>query len=517
MKRALDWAGYVGLAGLAVLAILNWTRSPLLTGPRGPWLWWGLLIAGVVLVVASAFVHLGDFRSVLRGRTARYGLNTAVMVVLLLGITVLAQAMSYRHSARQDLTENRRHSLSPQTIEVLKALKSDVNAVAFFRSDQPGKRVAEDLFKQYARYGGNRFTWRVVDPDREPGLAKRYAIESYGTIVLETKERSEKVTDAEEEKLTNGLVKLTREGKRIVYVLQGHGERELGNTDRPGFSEAKTAMERANYEVKPLVLARQDQVPDDAAVVVLPGPRTELLPPELDALDKYLGGNGKLLAMLDPAIVGGVQVEGVKRLLVRYGFELGENLVIELNPVGRMFGIGPEVPIVQQYEAHPITRDLAGITTLFPVTRSVGNAKTPPSGVNVQPLARTSPESWGETDRASLQAGQVKPDPQDPKGPLSVAAVATREKARLVVVGTSNLAANQFLNLQGNRDFFLNTVSWLAEQEDLISIRPKDSKQSPIFLTSQQAQMVFLVPVVVVPGLVLVGGVLTFIRRRADK
>lgn len=515
MRRALDWIGYLGLAALAALAILNWTRSPLLTGPRGAWLWWGLLIAGVVLVLASAVVHLGDVRSALRARTARYGLNTAVMVVLLLGIIGLVEAMSYRHNARLDLTENRRHSLAPQTIEVLKTLKSDVNAVAFFRSDQPGKRVAEDLLKQYARFGGGRFSWKVVDPDREPGLAKRYAIESYGTIVLETKERSEKVQDAEEEKLTNGLVKLTREGKRVVYVLQGHGERELGNTDRPGFSEAKAAMERANYEVKPLVLARQDKVPDDAAVVVLPGPRTELLPPELDALDKYLTGNGKLLAMLDPGIVGGVQVEGIKRLLNRYGFELGDNLVIELNPVGRMFGIGPEVPIVQQYEGHPITRDLAGITTLFPVTRSVGSAKTPPTGVSVQPLARTSPESWGETDRASLQAGQVKPDPNDPKGPLSVAAVATRDKARLVVVGTSNLAANQFINLQGNRDFFLNTVSWLAEQEDLLSIRPKDSKQSPIFLTSQQAQMVFLVPVVFVPGLVLVGGVLTFMRRRA--
>jgi ABC-type uncharacterized transport system involved in gliding motility auxiliary subunit len=517
MKRALDWAGYVGLAALAVLLALNWTRSPLLTGPRGPWLWWGLLVAGVVLVLASAVVHLGDFRLALGRRTARYGLNTAIMVVLLLCVIGLVEAMSYRHNARLDLTENRRHSLSPQTIEVLKALKQDVNAIAFYRSDQPGKRVAEDLFKQYARYGGSRFSWRVVDPDREPGMARRYAVESYGTIVLETKDRSEKVTDAEEEKLTNGLVKLTREGKRVVYVLQGHGERELGNTDRPGFSEAKAAMERSNYEVKPLVLARQDKVPADAAVLVLPGPRTELLPPELDALDKYLGGHGKLLAMLDPAIMGGVQVEGLKRLLARYGFELGDNLIIELNPLGRLFGIGPEVPIVQQYESHPITRDLAGISTLFPIARSVGNAKAPPTGISVQPLARTSPESWGETDRASLQAGQVKPDPADPKGPLGVAAVATREKARLVVVGTSNLAANQFINLQGNRDFFLNTVSWLAEQEDLISIRPRDSKQSPIFLTSQQAQMVFLVPVVVVPGLVLVGGVLTFLRRRADK
>ena len=137
--------------------------------------------------------------------------------------------------------------------------------------------------------------------------------------------------------------------------------------------------------------------------------------------------------------------------------------------------------------------------------------------MTVQPLARTSPDSWGETDRASLQAGQVKPDPQDPKGPLGVAAVATKDKARLVVLGTSNLAANQFINLQGNRDFFLNTVSWLAEQEDQISIRPKDARQTPVFLTSQQAQAAFLVPVILVPGLLLTAGIVTVVRRPPTK
>jgi ABC-type uncharacterized transport system involved in gliding motility auxiliary subunit len=137
--------------------------------------------------------------------------------------------------------------------------------------------------------------------------------------------------------------------------------------------------------------------------------------------------------------------------------------------------------------------------------------------MQVQPLARTSAESWGETDRASLQQGQVRPDPQDPRGPLPVAAVATRDKSRIVVYGSSNLAANQFLNLQGNRDFFLNTVSWLAEEEDQISVRPKDVRQTPVFLTSQQAQAVFAIPVLVLPGIVLVGGIVTAVRRRAAK
>src|SRR5262245_26559831 len=316
MKRYLDWAGYVGLAALAALAILNWTRPPFMTGARATWIWWILLVGGLVLVLVSLFGVMRGSGG-LRTRTARYGLNTAVAVLLLLGVVGFVEAVSYRHNARLDLTENKRHSLSPQTFQLLRGLKTDINAVAFFRSDQPGKRVAEDLFKQYARYAGGKFTWRVVDPDREPGLARRYGVESYGTVVLETKERSEKVTDAEEEKLTNGLVKLTRQGKRVIYVVQGHGEHEITNTDRPGFSEAKTAMERANYEVRPLALARQDKVPDDASVVIIPGPRTELLPPELDALDKYIGGNGKVRAMIDPTTLGGAQVEGLKRLSAR--------------------------------------------------------------------------------------------------------------------------------------------------------------------------------------------------------
>jgi ABC-type uncharacterized transport system involved in gliding motility auxiliary subunit len=506
MKRFGDWALYAGIAVLAAAFLL-----PFALPAQAQYRWW-LLAAGVLLAVASFLVRIGDYKSVVTHRNTRYGLNTVVTVLLVLGVVGFVEAISARHSARLDLTENRRNSLSPQTIQLLKALKTDVHAVGFFRTDQPGKRVAEDLFKQYARHAGDKFTWKVVDPDRDPNLARRYAVESYGTVVLETKTKSEKITDAEEEKLTNGLVKVTREGKRAIYLVQGHGEHEINNTERSGFSEAKGALERANYEVKPLTLAREGKVPDDAAVVILAGPRTDLFPPEIDALDAYLGKNGKLLVMVNP-----FQNEGLKKWLVKYGFELGDNLIVEPNPIGRLFGIGPEVPIVQQYESHAITRDMGGVTTLFPLTRSVAQAKAPAQGLTVQLLARTSPQSWGETNRDALQRGEAQPDPQDPRGPLAVAAVATKDKARIVTYGTSSLAANQFLNLQGNRDFFLNTVSWLAEEEDQISIRPKDVRQSPVFLTAQQGQAVFLLPVVVLPALVLGGGIVAVVRRRSSK
>jgi ABC-type uncharacterized transport system involved in gliding motility auxiliary subunit len=509
VRRLADVAFYLGLLALAAAVV-----QPFALPNQGRF-WRPLVVAGIVLVVVSVLPWLAGARQKIGARTMSYGLNAVVSILLVLGVVGFVEALSARHTKRFDLTENKRRSLSPQTVSVLRGLKTDVNVVGFFRSDQPGKRVAEDLFKQYAGFANKKLTWKIVDPDSDPALARRYGIEAYGTIVLETKARSEKVLDAEEEKLTNGLLKVTREGKRTIYVVQGHGEHEIGNTDRAGFSEAKGALEKSNYDVKPLALARATAIPDDAAVIVLPGPRTDLFPPEIDALDAYLGKGGKILAMVDPPFPAKMQDATIKRFLGRWGVDLGDNLVVELSPIGRLFGIGPEVPIIQQYEPHAITRDLAGITTLFPLTRTVMPLKTLPTGVNVQPLAKTSPESWGETDRQALEQGTAKPDPQDPKGPLPVASVVTKDKARIVVYGTSNLATNQFLNVQGNRDFFLNTVSWLAEEEDQITVRPKDTKQTPIFLSAQQGRVVALLPLVVLPGLVLAGGIVALIRRRS--
>jgi ABC-type uncharacterized transport system involved in gliding motility auxiliary subunit len=463
-------------------------------------------------------------------------------VLLALGVVVLASALSLRYSTRWDLTENRRHSLSPQTIKLLQNLEAPVEAIAFFRSDTQGRGTAEDLLKQYASYSGGKFTWRLEDPDRAPGLARRYGVETYGTVVLERGARSEKVLDADEERLTNGLVKVSRDAKPVVYVLKGHGEADVASTDRGGLSEAKGQLERANYQVKELTLAREAKVPDDATVLLVPGPKADLFPQELEAIDAYLKRGGGALVMLTP-----FQANGLGTYLANYGVTVDDDLVVEVNPIGRLFGVGPEVPVVTQYENHPITRDLGNLMTLFPLTRSLGAEAKPAGGVTVQPLALTSPQSWGETDRAALQKGEAKPDPQDKRGPLPVAAAvdlraepkpdeAARPgemgkraddgagagaqkpaRARIVVVGTANLATNQFFGAEGNRDFFLNAVSWLAEQEDQLSVRPKEPTRQPIILTSAQSQLVFWLPVVVLPLAVMLVGIGVVIQRRRAK
>jgi ABC-type uncharacterized transport system involved in gliding motility auxiliary subunit len=537
--------GFPAAAACLVAALALWRLVPWLTRLR-----WALVIAGGLLLLVSLALNAGSLRAASGRRTARYGAGAAVLIVLALGVAVLANALSVRHNARWDLTENRRQSLSPQSIKVLGALAEPVEAIAFFRGDTPGRRTAEDLLKLYASFSSGKFTWRMEDPDRSPGLAQRYGVDTYGTVILErgsktgdkVAAKSEKVLDADEERITNGLLKLTREAKRVIYLLKGHGESDPANTERPGFSQAKDQMEKANYEVKDITLARDPTVPADAAMVIVAGPKTDLLPPELAALDSFIGRGGKAFFMLAP-----FQADGLRKYLARYGFEVGDDLVVELNPIGRAFGLGPEVPVVTQYEAHPITRDLSGLMTLFPLSRSIDVTKTPPKGTTVQALARTSAQSWGETDKNALQRGEAKPDPQDKPGPLSVAAVATVDaatpapaaatpgspappaapkdgeaadaakkpaKARLVVIGTANLASNQFLGAQGNRDFFLNVVSWLAEDESQISVRARDTKSNPIVLSPPQAELVLWLPVAILPGAVVLAGIVAVVSRR---
>jgi ABC-type uncharacterized transport system involved in gliding motility auxiliary subunit len=501
LKKPGTWVAIAGVASLlAAGALLVWR-------PEWEKTRVALALVGAVFILGSLYGGFKELRAVLARRSTRYGFNALLMILFLLGIIALVEAISSRHSYRLDLTENRRHSLAPQTIKLLQNLTVNVEATGFFRADQPGKRLAEDLFKQYASRSRGKFTWQIMDPDRNPGLAKRYGVEAYGTVVLDTKTKSEKVLDPEEEKLTNALVKVTREGKRLVYVMKGHGEHEISNTDRPGFSEAKAAMERANYEVRDLLLVREPKIPDDAALVIVPGPRNDPLPAELEALDAHIARGGKVFFMVNP-----FQAGGLKAFLAKYGIALGDDLVIDR--LSRAFGGDFVMPAVFQYEPHPITKEFGSTLTFFPLVRSVDVQPKPPKGVNAQVLARSGPGSWAETSQSELDSGAVKQDATDRAGPVPVAAVATADatkapegkenvKARIVVFGTSNLAANQFLNVQGNRDLFLNTVSWLAEEEDLIAIRPKDLRQTPVVLTATQGQLIFWISVVALPVAVM--------------
>jgi ABC-type uncharacterized transport system involved in gliding motility auxiliary subunit len=260
----------------------------------------------------------------------------------------------------------------------------------------------------------------------------------------------------------------------------------------------------------------------------------------LEALSTFLGRGGHLLVMIDPETVPGL-VAFVKR----YGLEVGNDVVIETNPLGRLVGGDYLMPVVIAYERHEITKDMGNVMTMFPLVRSVQVAKDLPQGITAQGLAMTSAESWAETDLKALHEGRTASfdADSDRRGPITIAAVATinagkagsagtstsssaesteqpdKEKsahaARLVVFGDSEFANNSLFPVQGNGNLFLNTVSWLAEEEDLIAIRPrKGGGSGPVMLTAAQAPLIFWLPVVFLPLAVFASGAVVFMRRK---
>jgi ABC-type uncharacterized transport system involved in gliding motility auxiliary subunit len=457
------------------------------------------------------------------GRNLRFGTNLAIAALVVLVIITLVEAISSRHSHRFDLTANKRYSLSPQSQQLLAGLPQPVKAVAFYQDTQAGRESAKDLLDQYAYYG-KQFTYEFIDPDRNPGLAKHYGITSYGTIVLESGDKDDKVLVADEENLTNGLLKVMREGKKVVYFLEGHGEHSINNSERDGYAEAKRAIESQNYLVKSLNLLTEGKIPDDAAILIVAGPRKDLLDPEFAEITRFIERGGKVMFLVDPE-----GPPGLPKFLGDYGIQVVEGVVVDL--VSRLFGGDFLMPVISTYEQHPITKNFE-VASFFPVALSVKTTDKMPEGVSAQVLAKTSPNSWLKRDMEELKSelrSEGRPllnEHLDEKGPVPVAVVATvtlrrdgssdkePKKARIVVVGDSDFASNNYLNLSGNRDLFLNTVSWLAEEENLIAIRPKESGSFFTPVTANQERLVFWLSMIVLPAVVVGSGVATYIWRR---
>jgi ABC-type uncharacterized transport system involved in gliding motility auxiliary subunit len=482
---------------------------------------WGLVPvgAGLALVALAALLARRRVGASLASRSTRLGLGAGAAVLAVLAVVVFAGALSARHHVRWDLSAGNKHSLAPQSRQVLSKLEEPVAAYAFFREDQAGRQQAEALLDQYA-YASRRFTYRFVNPDRDPALANRYQVKSYGTVVLVAGDKEERVKLPEEQKLTNALIRLTRAVDKKVYFLKGHGERSIKDIGKDDFSELAKALEAQGYAVGELVLAGREQVPEDAALVVAAGPQRPLMAAERERLAAFLDGGGGLLLMLDPGTD-----PGLTEWLAQRGVELADNVVIDTSAA--ILGASPAWPVSGDFGHHEVTNPMTGLACYFPLARAVAMQPKLPKGVTGTELVKTSGQSWAAQDLEVLQKdpSQLKPE-EFTEGPFSLAVAAAVEgqrteeaegpppKGRLIVVGDADFASNSHLDQLGNRDLALNSVSYLAQEKDLVSLSPKQESSQPLLLQPFQARLVFWLPVVVVPVIFVIIGVAVVLRRR---
>ncbi len=501
------------------------------------------IYGGAVLLLLYAVLNLSKIRAAFGSRTGRHGTAAGVTLILVIGILALLNFLNFRHSKRIDLTENQLYALSSQSLKVVESLDSEMQIIGFFQ-DETTTRSFKDLMEEY-RHASSQISYEIVDPQKEPEKVAQHAVQRQGQVVVVAGARTEVVDEFSEEKITNTIIKLTREGEKVVYLLTGHGERDLEESGPEGLSMAKEMVEKQNYVVKSYNLAQENKLPEDATVVLSVGPRVNFFPNEVSLLNDYLKTGGKFLLLLDPETDFAMD-----DFLAAYGLSVEQNVVIDASGVGQLFGLGVAAPIVATYEDHPVTNEMRGVMTFFPMARGVKTVDGS-LGYETKTIMSTSERSWGETNldgnRAAFDEGE------DTQGPVALAAVATRSvtgsetpegsekdsegeaenaadsagaaetdgeaattggESRFVLFGDSDFATNAYFASSANGDMFRMTVSWLAEDSDLTAIAPKNPENRRINLTQSQSRLMFWATVILLPLSTLVFGLAVWFRRK---
>ena len=447
--------------------------------------------------------------------------SLVVYLLVVVDVLVAVNVLASRHDKSWDLTKSHVNSLSPESVKIVSQLTRPLNLIYFDHATNFAS--AQAFFSRYQRES-NQVNVEYVDPDRHPDQAKRYKITTYGSIVVQSGAHRQIVSNMTEEDVTNAIVRVLKGARKVVYFVEGDGERDPNDTGRDGYSAVKTALESENFTVKTLVLAQTPQVPADCAALIVAGPTHPLLQPEVDAISNYINGGGRALFLINVETTGPL----IDYLSSTLDVKLTPDVVVDASGIGRLFGASELMPIVAHYDDHPITAQMDQTATMFPYARTVEPGAFPNSKAIVTPLLETTPQSFATTNFAN---NQVRVNPAtDQHGPLTLGVAGTlptvaqngglqnvgdSTDARFVVYGSPDFVSNSIIDFQGNRDLFLNTMDWLAHQQNFISIRPQSPTSAPLNLNAAEMKGILLIFLAGLPLLVILIAVGVWWRRRA--
>jgi len=460
-------------------------------------------------------------RRFVTGRQARYGSNTLIMSLAFIGIIILVNAFFvpsspiYLAVKSLDLTEDKQHTLAPETLRALDTLPQKVTALGFFTQGN-STTSANQLLTDFKSNSKGKFDFRFVDPNSDPVAARQYGITGDGKIVLTMGDKKEIAASATESDLVNAMIRLISPEQRVVYFLTGHGEPDINATDNKGFARARQTLESKNYTVKTLNLAAANKIPDDAKVVVAAGAVNPLLDQEVTLLKAYVDKGGSLVVLENPSLFSNIGTSPdplAGYLASDWGITLNDDLVIDQTSNQPIYAISASYS-----SSNPITQHLTAVTVM-PQARSLSLSKTAPQGVTLTSLILTSQQAWGETDLAGIKSNQAPSfdATTDFAGPLTLAASGENATAtgRVVVFGSSIFATDQGFDAYANGDMFINSVDWSAKQANLVNITTHQPITRTFNLPQQyQILLILLASVIIIPGLVVAAGIATWVARR---
>jgi len=444
--------------------------------------------------------------------------NIIKLIVGTLGCFALllaAQAILTNNNHRIDLTPEKKFTLSPRTEQIVKNLQKDVQALAFINSDRPENFFVEDMLWRMQSLS-KHFHYTIIDMNRNPALARQYNAIQYGTLVFESDgQRKGSLLSSGESAVALTLLQVTRNKERTIYFLTGHGEGSLNNeVPHEGYSKLRGALADETYHEKLLSLASTGEVPEDASVVVILGPKGPFLPTTLAALDAYVRRGGALFVLLD--------VNGSPSLipfLEQYNIRIPD--VVAVDPTKRLYaGEIITYRVSATAKTHPMLLSV-NAPPIFSLARVVEVHEDLAKGITARPILATSGEGFATGLIHISKAGTATFDVErDIPGPVPIAgevAIKTGDTfGRIAVFGDADMLNNNFLDQGGNRDLFVNAVNWLAEDEEILGERPSREKEfvTTFILTETDGRWLLMMSTVVLPGLFFLTGITVFFWRR---
>ncbi|EQC46715.1 hypothetical protein M899_1111 [Bacteriovorax sp. BSW11_IV] len=475
-----------------------------------------LFVSGATIVMSLVLIIIqrDRFKDLYSSHFFKEFTNTVVQAFLIFCILGLVNYLAFKNPLKKDYTNYNNNSLSEQTVKVVKSVKEKVNVKIF--SDKTFFPNIKALFELY-RQESSLFEYEFIDAAIRPDLVNKEGITQVPALVVEMSGKKQTVLNIRELEITNALIKLTRDKLPVVYFLTNHLGPSIADESDQGLSYLKNFISKLAYTVKELDLLAAGEVPKDADVLVIWGPKTGFDKNEISALESYMRSGKSLLVSLDPMLNGDV-LSDLRNFLITWGVRVSNNIVVDKGSFIR--GSNGLAPIVQDFSKHKISDGFNG-QLFFPVSSAIEFADSPLHKGSFQYLARSSGESWAENDFNEVANGQVEfTEGVDKLGPIALAGTWTGHGAegerpsRIVAFGNSTFVTNQYGRMVGNYLFLTSAVDWLSGRDLISSFDRPELKEEPVFIGGPQVGIIFYFSVLFLPIVFIIASILFYRKRR---
>jgi len=470
-----------------------------------------------------------------KDKRVRYGGYASMMTAFVVAILIIINLMVGQFDYKLDLTENKMFSLSQQTLELLDRLDQNITVYVLTETGKENL-IFDETLKQYSAHS-NKIKVEYKDPVLYPQFATKYDKEGKGisndSLIVEGENGKFKIIPpsqlfnysynsgsyiveslAVEERVTGAIQYIISEKNPVIYTLKGHDEPSL-----PYY--VKTQLEKENYEIKDLNLLTDKEIPEDADILMIYAPVRDISKEEGAKITEFLENQGRAIILTNVLTnVKEDQMPNLQEVLKKYGLSIRKSMILEMDA---KYQFANPLYIIPNLQGHEITNPLksSGLPVLVAVAQNIETLQVKRDSLEISPLLTSSETSYAKTN---FQSEVAEKEEGDIDGPLDIAVAVTdtwyennEEKiTKLVVVGNTEFL-NETINAQsagGNIDFFMNTVNWLVDKEESISIRPKSLLTTRLKINVSQVYIYVGITVVLIPLIIGIIGLTVWLRRR---